>query len=400
MRLAALAAALIALAAPATAVEMRSWTEILAKAKGQTIYWNAWGGDDRNNAYIAWVGEQVKARYGITLNHVKLNDTAEAVTRVVAEKAAGRNDGGTVDLIWINGPNFVAMKNQGLLYGPFTQALPNFALVDTKGKPSTVEDFTIPVGGLASPWLMAQVIFVYDGARSKPADLPKTIPAMLDWAKSHPGRITHPTVSNFLGVAFLKQALVELAPDPAILQKEATDAAFGPATERLWAWYDALKPHLWRGGQEFPESGPALRQLFSDGELDLMISFNPAEAVLSASNRLVPATARAMSLDKGTIGNTSFVAIPYNAAHKEAAMALANFLLEPEAQARAQDPTVIGLLNVLDLAKLTPEDRKRFDMSAQHPGMPTAEELGHPVLEPHPSWTTRLTAEWQKRYVR
>src|SRR3954453_7049436 len=131
MRLFAFAAALLALALPASAGGEPPWSEILSKAKGESVYWNAWGGDDRNNAYIAWVGEQVKARYGIILNHVKLNDTAEAVTRVVAEKAAGRNEGGTIDLIWINGPNFVAMKNQGLLYGPITQALPNFTLVDT-----------------------------------------------------------------------------------------------------------------------------------------------------------------------------------------------------------------------------------------------------------------------------
>jgi putative thiamine transport system substrate-binding protein len=268
------------------------------------------------------------------------------------------------------------------------------------GKRSTVEDFTVPVGGMASPWLMAQAVFVYDSARTRREDLPRTIPAMLVWAKAHPGRLTHPTVSNFLGFTFLKQALIELAPDPAILEQEATDANFGPATEPLWAWYDALKPNLWQGGREFPENGPALRQLFGDGEIDLMISFNPAEAVLSASSGLIPASSRVMSLDKGMLGNTSFVAVPYNAAHKEAAMAVANFLLEPEAQARAQDPTVIGLINVLDLAKLSPEDRKRFDFAGRYPGMPTADELGQPLLEPHPSWTTRLIAEWQKRYVR
>jgi putative thiamine transport system substrate-binding protein len=201
-------------------------------------------------------------------------------------------------------------------------------------------------------------------------------------------------------VTFLKQALVELTPDPTILQTEATDVTFAPATERLWTWYDALKPNLWRSGREFPENGPAMRQLFADGELDLMISFNPAEAVLSASNGLVPVTARVATFDNGTLGNTSFVAIPFNAAHKEAAMALANFLLEPEAQARAQDPTVIGLLSVLNMAKVSPDDRKRFDLATQHPGMPNAEELGRPQLEPHPSWATRLMAEWQKRYVR
>jgi putative thiamine transport system substrate-binding protein len=401
MRLAAaLLASLVAITLPAWSGEGSSWERILAQAKGQTVYWNAWGGDDRNNAFIAWVGDQVKSRYGITLNHVKLNDTSEAVTRVAAEKAAGRNDGGTVDLIWINGANFLAMKNQGLLHGPITPSLPNFQLVDTLRKPSTVVDFTIPVEGMASPWLMAQVVYVYDYARSKPADLPRSIPAMLDWAKRHPGRLTHPAVSNFLGATFLKQALYELAPDPAVLQQEATDANFAATAQALWTWYDALRPFLWRKGQEFPDNGPALRQLLADGEIDLMISFNPAEAVLSSESGLIPNTARVITLEKGSIGNTSFVAIPYNATHKQAAMVVANFLLEPGAQARAQDPAVIGLLTVLDPTRLSPADRERFEAAPRHPGMPTSEELGRPLMEPHASWMTRVTKEWQSRYVR
>ena len=33
-------------------------------------------------------------------------------------------------------------------------------------------------------------------------------------------------------------------------------------------------------------------------------------------------------------------------------------------------------------------------------GLPTNAELGSPLLEPHPSWMTRITAEWEKRYSR
>jgi putative thiamine transport system substrate-binding protein len=399
-RLSALfALGLAAIASAANATEWQPFPDIMRKARGQTVYWNAWGGDDRNNAYIAWVSAEVGKRYGVTLEHVKLTDTAEAVARVVAEKSAGRNEGGTVDLIWINGANLASMKAQNLLYGPFTEKLPNFEFVDTKGKPSTVVDFTLPVEGMASPWLMAQIVYVYDAARSKPADLPRSIPAMLEWSKKNPGRLTHPAVSNFLGATFLKQALYELAPDPKVLQQEATDAAFATATAPLWAWYDALRPTLWREGKDFPESGPAMRQLLADGEIDLMISFNPAEAVLSSASGLLPDTTRVLSLEKGTVGNTSFVAIPFNAAHKEGAMVVANFLLDPEAQARAQDPMVIGLLTVLDVSKLPPADKRRFE-APQPAGMPRAEELGPPLLEPHPSWMTRLTAEWQNRYQR
>ena len=35
------------------------WPQIVERARGQTVYFNAWGGDETVNAYIAWAGEQV-----------------------------------------------------------------------------------------------------------------------------------------------------------------------------------------------------------------------------------------------------------------------------------------------------------------------------------------------------
>lgn len=380
--------------------ETRSFADILARARGQTVFWNAWGGDERTNAFIAWAGQETQRQFGVRINHVRLRDTAEAVTRVVAERQAGRNEGGSVDLLWINGPNLLAMKTQGLLFGPFVDALPNWTYVDTVNKRSNVIDFTVPVDGLAAPWRMAQIVFVYDSARTRREDLPRSMAAMVDFARRNPGRLTYPNARNFLGATFLKQALHEFAPDTALLQQPAGDAEFAAATAPLWAWHDTLRPLLWREGHEFPESGPAQRQLLNDGEIDLLISFSPGEAAVSIANRLLPATARVHVLERGTIGNTSFVAIPYNAANREGAMVVANFLLAPATQARAQDPKHMGNFTVLDLERLNPEDRARFrDLSAD-PALPTNEMLGAPLPEPHPSWMTRLTAEWERRVVR
>lgn len=377
-----------------------AWNQTLAQARGQTVYWNAWAGDEKTNAFIAWAGQQVKARYGVTVVHTRLQDTAEAVTRVVAEKAAGRSSGGTVDLIWINGPNFLAMKQQGLLLGPVTQLLPNFQYVDAVNKRSNLIDFTTPVDGMAVPWSLAQLVFVYDAARiPRAADVPRSAPALLAWAKQHPGRLTHPQVNNFLGSTFLKQALVDLLPDPAVLQAPATDARFAPTTVPLWAWYGQLKPHLWRQGKQFPDNGPAQRQLLNDGEIDITLSFHPAEAAAAVRDGLLPPTVRTFTLAKGTIGNTSFVAIPYNAAHQAGALVLANFLISAEAQARAQEIAYLGNLNVLDLAKLPAAERARF-VQASNPALPTAAQLGTPQLEPHASWMTRIEAEWRQRYTR
>ena len=394
--LAAVAAAFL-VAPPASAQDLK-WPDVVAKARGQTVNFNAWAGDEKTNAFIAWVGDEVAKRYGVKVVHVKLKDTAEAVTRVVAEKAAGRDAGGSVDLVWINGPNFLALKEQRLLFGPFTQALPNYARVDTTNIRSNVVDFTIPVDGMESPWRRAQIVFVYDGRRVKAP--PRSVPELLAWAQANPGRLTHPSVRNFLGSTFMKQALYELAPDPAVLQKPATDGNFAAVTAPLWAWYDALKPHLWRRGQHFPENGPAQRQLLNDGEIDLMISFNPSEAAVAVHAGLLPDSVRTVVFAKGTIGNTSFVAIPYNAASKEGAMVVADFLLDSATQAHAQDFRQMGNFTVLDIAKLTPAERKRFDDLPRSPALPTNAELGATLLEPHPSWMTRIASEWEKRYTK
>lgn len=374
------------------------WSDIEARARGQTVNFNAWAGDEKTNAFIQWVGEEVAKRYGVKVNHVKLKDTAEAVTRVVAEKSAGRDSGGTVDLAWINGPNFLALRQQGLLHGPFAQDLPNYAKVDTTNIRSNVVDFTIPVDGMESPWRRAQVVFVVDGRRV--TDPPRSARELLAWAKRNPGRLTHPSVRNFLGSTFLKQALYELAPDASLLQQPATDENFAKVTAPMWAWYDELRPQLWRKGRQFPESGPAQRQLLNDGEIDVMISFNPAEAAVSVNAGLLPDTVRTVVFARGTIGNTSFVAIPYNAANKEGAMVVANFLLDPATQAHAQDYRQTGNFTVLDLRKLTAAERKAFDDLPKTPALPSSAELGTALLEPHPSWTTRITAEWEKRYIR
>ena len=374
------------------------WPQTVAAARGQTVYFNAWGGSERINDYISWVGERVAAEFGITLKQVKLADTADAVARVLAEKTAGKASGGSVDLIWINGENFAAMKAQDLLFGPFAEALPNDRLVDNTGKPTTRIDFTIPVEGLEAPWGMAQIVFLYDSARV--AQPPRDMPQFLAWAMAHPGRFTYPAPPDFTGSTFLKQALYGLAADRGRLQQPATDDSFAAVTAPLWQWLDRLHPLLWRGGRTFPQSDQVQRQLLDDGEIDISLSFNPGEASSAIAQGLLPPTVRTYVLDGGTIGNTHFVAIPFNASAKQAAMVVANFLLSPEAQLRKQDPSVWGDPTVLAMDKLDPADRAKFAALPLGPATLSPAELGPALLEPHPSWMTRLEAEWRRRYAK
>ena len=394
MRLPLLALLATSLAAPAFA---DSWDDTLAAARGQTVYWNAWGGDERTNDFIAWASGQLEAQYGVTIRQVKLSDTAEAVTRVIAEKAAGQTEGGSVDLIWINGANFLSMKEQGLLHGPFLADLPNAKYLDLSDGSAAVVDFTIPTEGYESPWRLAKFVMTHDSARVP--EPPRSMAALLDWTKANPGRFTHPAVSNFMGATFLKQALIELAPDPSVLQTEATDATFSATTEPLWAWYDALRPNLWRSGTAFPENESVLQQMLNDGEVDFGMAFDPAAAAAAIERGLLPDTVRSYAPEGGSIGNISFVAIPFNAAHKEGAKVVANFLLDPATQAHAQDITVLGSYSVLDPAGLDDEARAAFAALPASPALPSNEALGPTLNEPHPSWMTRIAEEWAKRYT-
>ena len=374
----------------------QTWAEVESAAKGQTVYFHAWGGDPKINDFIAWVGEQAQSRYGVSIEHVKLAATSDAVARVVAEQAAGQSEGGAVDLIWINGENFAAMKAEGLLHGPFATNLPNWPLVDVVGKPAVTTDFTLPTEGYESPWAMAQLVFEYDSVRV-PAP-PVSLTLLQDWIVAHPGRFTYPQPPDYLGTTFLKQVLYGVIADPAVLQTAVDEASYEATVAPLWTFLDTIHPALWRAARAFPANEPAMGQLLADAEIDIAFALNPGRASAEITAGTLADTTRTFVLDGGTIGNASFVAIPFNASHQEGALVVANLLLDPAVQARAQDPAVLGFQTVLNPAALSPEATAAF--AALQLGVATLSpaDLGPTLLEPHASWMTRISTDWITRY--
>ena len=369
------------------------WATIQSRARGQTVYLNAWGGSERTNAYLQWAAGEVQSRYGVQLQHVKLTDTAEAVKRVRVEKAAGKLTEGSVDAIWINGENFLAMKREGLLFGPFAESLPSYRYVDTVDKPTTRMDFSEPVEGLEAPWGMAQFTFYAD--RQRVAEPPRSMAELARFAAANPGRVSYPAPPAFIGTTFLKQALVELNTDRTALYRPVTPEALARAAAPLWSYLDALHPHLWRSGSQFPRTPAAIRQMLADGELMVAMTFNPNEAANEIAAGRQATTVYSWQMTNGSIANTHFLAIPFNAKAKEGAQVVIDFMLSPQAQARKAEIAVWGDPTVLALDKLTAADRARF---ASRP-MPGQVERPVPViLEPHGSWTDPLEREWLRRY--
>lgn len=370
---------------------LSDWDAVVEAARGDHVHWYAWGGETHINDYIAWVGEQVRERYGIRLSHVKLTDTAEAVARVLAETVAGRNEGGAVDLVWINGENFAAMKENDLLFGgAWAEKLPNRALVDMDRHGDAIRtDAAVPVEGLQSPWGRAQLVIIFDPVRTP--EPPRSIEELVAFAEANPGRFAYPQPPDFLGTTFLKQVLLSTVPDPSVLQEPAGEDAEALVREHMLPVLERLHPNLWRGGRVFPTGVADLRRLFADGEILLSLTFNPSDARMGVRDGTLPPSATVATFEDGSVGNVHFVAIPHNAEDKAGALVVANFLLSPEAQARKADPEVWGDPTVLDVGALPEEDRARF---------PTEVQVDAPTLsEPHVSWTEVIERVWAEEFL-
>ncbi|MGB1237383.1 MAG: ABC transporter substrate-binding protein [Pseudomonadales bacterium] len=377
--------------------DQQYWNQILERAKGQTVYFNAWGGSQVINDYIRWAADRVEAEYAVSVKHVKVTDTGDVVSRVLAQKTAGRDSDGSVDLVWINGENFKAMKQHGLLSAPFTADLPNYALVDVENKPSTLFDFTTPVEHLEAPWGMAQLVFSYDSAHIETP--PNSMHELLQLLEKYPGRFTYPALPNFHGTTFVKQALLELVEDPSVLSEDVSKADFARVTAPLWQYLDKLHPLMWRQGKAFAQGAPQMKSLMNDGEILLSFSFNPNDVANAIANDELPHSVKSYVHTKGSLGNSHFVAIAFNAKANEGAQVFANFLLSPEAQLRKADIAVWGDPTVLAMSKLSVSQRQAFTEQMSAPGQLNSEQLGRVLAEPHSSWVSALEKAWLARYA-
>ncbi|XQW83498.1 ABC transporter substrate-binding protein [Thalassotalea piscium] len=382
------------------------WQQIERQGKDQEVYFYAWGGDAQINAYIQWAAKQLKTKYNLNLVHVKLSDTSEAVSRVLAEKSANNMTQGSVDLVWINGANFATMREHSLLLTDWANKLPNFVFTDPDNNPAVTFDFGLPTDGMEAPWGQASLTFYYDSlAISGKANnkLPTTLYQLLNWSAQNPGRFSYPKPPDFLGMSFLKYALVVLHQQSSESIKSQLNQ---PATQQnevavltpLWTFLDKLHPTLWRKGQQFMQSGAQMRRLVGDTELSLAFTFSGPEVPAAVKRFDLPKSIRSYAMNDGSLSNTHFVAIPFNASHQYSAQLVANFLLSPQAQAQKQKAKIWGDKTVLIQSTLTPAQQALFQTTKPHPSALPFDGIKRTISEPHPSWVNAIMKGWQKRY--
>ncbi len=374
-----------------------TWEEIVAEAKGQTVYHYMWGGSDVINNWISgFYADQLKQKYDITLEMVPVTGPQVYINKVLGEKQAGKHTGGSVDLVWVNGENFKTMRQGDLLFGPYADKLPNTEYVNMEDK-AIAYDFGYPVEGYESPYGSAQMVMIYDSARLP--NPPKTVDALIKWVKANPGKFTYPALPDFTGSAFIRHLFYYANGGTDGLMGEFDEAKYTEVANKFFALLNELKPYMWRQGTTYPESLAKLNDLFANGEVLLNFNYGPGDAAAKIETGQFPKTVRTYVFDEGTIANSNYLAIPYNSSSKAAAMVAANEMLDPEVQysmavIRKSWPLIVNI------EKLPAEWQAKIDAIDMGAAVLPGDELSnHTLPEMMSDWLMRIEQDWTEKIL-
>jgi putative spermidine/putrescine transport system substrate-binding protein len=371
-----------------------SFQAVLEAAKGQTVDWYMYGGDDRLNGYVNGYVKDRLAELDITLNQVKINDTAEAVNKVLGEKTAGKDEDGSVDLIWINGENFATLKQADAVRCGYVDMLPSAQYVDLEG-PGIATDFGTPTEGCEVPWQQATSSLVYDSTALTEEDT-ASVESLFAWAEANPGRFTYPAPPDFTGSMAVRTFFFDAAGGPDAFVEGFDERAYQEAAPALWDRLNALEPALWRGGSTYPTDQGEVQALFAGDEIDAYLTYGSSAIGGLVEKGELPETTRSAVFDAGNIGNYSFTAIPYNAGDAEAAMVLADLLLSPEAALVNAGPEGAGFTSAIDLSRLPQEQAAEFERLQQSPyQVPPADLAAATLPEVSAEYVNQLEKDWK-----
>ena len=381
-------------ASGADGFDPKDFASVLAAAKGQTVNWYMYGGDDKLNGYVNGYVKTELAKVGVTLNQVKITDTVDAVNKVLAEKQAGKATGGSVDMIWINGENFATLKQADAVYCGYVEAEPSAKYLDLTA-PAVANDFGLPVAGCETPWQQATSTLVYNSSALAKSDT-TSVSALFAWAKAHPGRFTYPAPPDFTGSMAVRTVFYDTAGGPTSLLGPFDMAKYAPIAAKTWKRLNDLAPSLYRGGKTYPKGEPDVEKLFGSGQIDAFLTYDSGAVGQNVAKGAFPKTTKSSVFDAGNIGNYSYTAIPSNAAHKAAAIVLANLLLSPEAAIVNAGPQGAGFTSADDLSKVSPAQKAALLRAASSPYQVDAQTLSkHALPELQSKYVTSLEKGWK-----
>lgn len=368
-------------------------------AQDKSVRFALWGGNEDINHWIdTYVSSELKNKYDILLERVPLSDTQDAIQKLIRDKRF-RRENGSIDLLWLNGENFKAMKDNDLTWKPFLYELENSKYIDLKD-PTISNDFGVEHLGYEAPWGSAQMVFIYDSA--KVPNPPETLDQLTDWIKENPGKFIYPAPPDFTGSAFIRQSLANIMGKEAYnnLINNFSVSSLEQELPKLWSWLKEIEPYLYQEGRFYPESISKLHQNFSDGTVWMTMDYYPSTAQRMIDKGIFPKTAKTLVLKEGALANTHYVTIPFNASHKENAKTVVDFLLGIDAQVSKLNSDNWGDFSVLDMSKLSPKDVEKLQSVDLGEATLSLEILNNAKVQEFPAeYISMIEEEWKSNII-
>lgn len=202
--------------------ESLSWDDILAQSVGQTVNLYSQNGPYITLWFTNYAAPQIMEKYGITLNvnpSFTPATTSSILDRVESDIQSG-NLNPTVDMVWMNGNNFLraatgygaTIQTSGYLYGPWANKVPSAENFNWKAA-TIAYDFGYPTGGKEMPVWSANWNLIYraDLIRTPPTTFSALTAMVNDPTSPLYGKFTYatPSSANYIEAAFIRHFLYE-----------------------------------------------------------------------------------------------------------------------------------------------------------------------------------------------
>ncbi|GAA2198630.1 extracellular solute-binding protein [Sinomonas flava] len=210
-------------------------------------------------------------------------------------------------------------------------------------------------GGI--PYRGSSVLLAYD-TKSVPTP-PKTLDDLLAWIKANPGKFTYNSPkSGGSGASFAATVLDKYIPADA---RQKMTVGYEKDLESTWdQGFDTLRslnPYVYQKGV-YPNGNKQTLELLASGQISMAPVWSD-QFITGSANGSIPATVKAAQIsDPSFTGGAAYLGIPANTPNKDAALKLANFVLEPEQQAEIVKE--ISGYPAISLDKLPADVREKF----------------------------------------
>lgn len=334
-----------------------SYEEILESAKGSTVSFYGYGGNEVMNKWFdTYIIPKMKEEYDVTVKRVGMN-IDDILNQLMSEKQAGTNKG-IIDVVWINGENFKNAKENELLFGAFVDKLPNYNNYIDSDSEEITTDFGTSVDSMEAPWGKSQFALVKNDSMV-PQGITGT-ESLKNFIMQNPGKFTYAALPDFEGSAFVRNVIYDIVGYENVANLPEDEAKVKEVIMPAIEYLNEIKPYLWNKGETYPSTNAQLDNMYSDNEVYFTMTYAPNMVQGRVETGEFSKDSSIVEFTNGNISNTHFVTIPNTSQNKAGAMVLIDFLMSIDAQGSKTDTANWGDITILDMNKVPESEKVKF----------------------------------------